>query len=175
MQDAPQWIAKLNLQPHPEGGYFREIYRSAEELDGITLKDKRKGTRNLATSIYFLLYSGEKSFFHRLRSDEIWYYHAGSPFNIYCIDEQGNSRNILLGSLPEMHQVPQVIIPAGTIFGAMVLENNSYSLAGCMVTPGFSFDDFELMSREYLLDKFPRERDLIIKLTRESKSSTLYY
>lgn len=175
MQDGTHWIMKLNLQPHPEGGHFREIYRSSEEAEGITLRDKRKGVRNLATSIYYLLRSGERSCFHRLRSDEVWYFHVGSPLHIYTIDIHGTLKTITLGIHPEQHQVPQIVIPAGTIFGALVTESNSYSLVSCMVAPGFSFEDFEMISREHMLDKFPKERDLIHKLTHESKSSTLYY
>lgn len=175
MQDASHWIVNLKLQSHPEGGFYREIYRSEEVIDGMTLTDKRKGTRNLATSIYFLLRSGEKSLFHRLRSDEIWYYQLGSPMNIYCIDMQGNFRLIVLGPEPGLQQLMQAVIPAGTIFASTVRENNSFSLAGCMVSPGFSFEDFEILSREYLLQKYPSEKDMIISLTKESKGSTLYY
>ncbi len=166
---------KLNLQPHPEGGHFREVYRCGEEIEGVTLRDKRKGVRNLATSIYYLLRSGERSCFHRLRSDEAWYFHAGSPMHIYTLDMHGALKTITLGVHPELHQVPQIVIPAGTIFGALVTESNSYSLVGCMVSPGFSFEDFEMISREHMLDKFPKERELIHKLTHESRSSTLYY
>jgi predicted cupin superfamily sugar epimerase len=175
MQDALQWILKLNLQPHPEGGHYREIYRSVEQVEGLNLKDKRKGQRSLATSIYFLLKSGDKSCFHRLKSDEIWYYQQGSPIHLYCIDEQGNLKEIFIGPESDQHQVLQTAIPAGTIFGARVHGENTYSLAGCMVSPGFSFEDFEILSRDFLLEKYPRHKDIIISLSCESKTSTHYY
>jgi predicted cupin superfamily sugar epimerase len=175
MQDAIYWIAKLNLKDHPEGGFYREVYRSGESIEGIHLKDKRKGHRNLATSIYFLLKTGEKSLLHRLKSDETWYYHFGSPIHIYCIDIHGNMKEVVIGPDIENHEYPQYTIPEGTIFGGLVHGNNSFCLASCMVAPGFSFDDFQLLSREFMLDKYPRYRDIILKLTVETKNSTLYY
>lgn len=175
MQDAQYWIDKLKLKGHPEGGYYREVYRSPELVDGIHLRDKREGKRNLATSIYFLLKSGEKSLLHRLKSDETWYFHHGSPIQLYCIDIQGILREVTLGQDIENHQYLQYTIPEETIFGGVVKGQNSYSLVSCMVSPGFSFEDFKLLSREHMLEKFPRHREVILKLTAETKNSTLYY
>ena len=175
MQDAQYWIKKLFLKEHPEGGYYREVYRSGEFVDGIHLKDKRKGNRNLATSIYFLLKSSEKSLLHRLKSDETWYYHFGSPIHLYCFDAHANLTEVVLGPDLEKHECLQFTISEGTIFGGLVHGQNNYCLTGCMVSPGFSFDDFQLLSREYMLDKYPRHRETILKLTAETKNSTLYY
>ena len=175
MQDAHYWISKLNLNEHPEGGYYREVYRSGELIDGIYLKNKRKGERNLATSIYFLLKSTEKSLLHRLKSDETWYYHHGAPIHLYCIDFQGNLKEIVVGPDIENHEHPQYTIPEGTIFGGLVSAQNTFCLSSCMVAPGFSFEDFQMLSREFMLDKYPRHREIILKLTAETKSSTLYY
>ena len=175
MQDASHWIVGLQLQPHPEGGHYRETYRCKDTADGMLLREKRTGMRSLSSSIYFLLCSGEKSLFHRLRSDEIWYYQLGSALNLCCIDDKGNSSTKVLGPHPSLQQVLQLAIPAGTIFGCYPAEQHSFTLAGCMVSPGFDFEDFEILSREYLLGKYPREHELIMQLTRETKSSTLYY
>ena len=175
MQDAQYWISKLNLLNHPEGGFYKEIYRSSEYIEGIHLKDKRKGNRNLATSIYFLLRSGEKSLLHRLKSDETWYYHFGSPMHLFCIEPRGDLKEIIIGTDIEKREYLQVTISEGTIFGGLVYGSGTYCLASCMVSPGFSFEDFQLMSREYMLEKYSKHKDIIIKLTSETKGSTLYY
>jgi predicted cupin superfamily sugar epimerase len=175
MQDAQYWIRKLSLKEHPEGGLYREVYRSPESIEGIHLKDKRQGDRNLATSIYFLLRSGEKSLLHRLKSDETWYYHHGHPINLYCIDFQGYLREVAIGPDIEKGEQLQYTIPEGTIFGGLVHGLDTFCLAACMVAPGFSFEDFQLLSREYMLEKYPKHKDIILKLTSETKNSTLYY
>jgi len=175
MQDAHYWIMKLSLIEHPEGGFYREVYRSPDSIEGIHLRDKRKGSRNLATSIYFLLKSGEKSLLHRLKSDETWYYHHGQPIHLFCIDFQGDLKEVVIGPDIEKHELPQYTIPEGTIFGGLVYGENTFSLASCMVAPGFSFDDFQLLSREYMLEKYPKYKDIILRLTAETKNSTLYY
>jgi predicted cupin superfamily sugar epimerase len=159
------WIKKLQLTPHPEGGYYREIYSSNNYTDLSFLTGTKEVKRSLSTSIYFLLKSGEVSKFHRLRSDEIWYYHHGSSITIHCIDVAGVPEDILLGSNADKGEVFQAVIPAGTIFGATVNDKDSYSLVSCMVSPGFNFDDFELMGREDLLSKFPDLKEMIIKFT----------
>jgi uncharacterized protein len=174
MQDALHWIRKLGLKEHPEGGFYRELYRSNDVVDGNHLKVKRQGTRNLATSIYYLLKSGEKSLLHRLKSDETWYYHYGSPFYLYCIDSQGDLREVKIGPNIENHEQLQYTIPEGTIFGGLVHGQDTYCLAGCMVSAGFSFEDFQLLSREYMLEQYPKHRDIILTLTAETKHSTLY-
>ncbi|MGA2668561.1 MAG: cupin domain-containing protein [Ignavibacteria bacterium] len=158
-------IDELKLTPHPEGGYYREIYSSNDLVDGSLLSEPRVGKRSLSTSIYFLLKSGEISQFHRLRSDEIWYFHFGSTIIIHVIDIDGRYNTIRLGSSIERNEVLQVVIPAGTIFGAEVKDINSYSLVGCMVSPGFHFEDFELMKRNEMLNIYPGLKDVILKFT----------
>jgi predicted cupin superfamily sugar epimerase len=175
MQDALYWISKLSLKEHPEGGFFREVYRSEESIDGINLKDRRKGPRNLATSIYFLLRSEEKSLLHRLKSDETWYYHYGEPIHLFCIDNQGNMKEVKIGPNIENHEHLQYTIPEGTIFGGLLHGRNTYCLVSCMVAPGFSFEDFQLLSREFMLEKYSKHREIILKLTAETPTSTLYY
>jgi predicted cupin superfamily sugar epimerase len=162
MQTKEYWIQKLNLQKHPEGGYFSEVYRSEEEIKREHLPSRYSGARNHSTSIYFLLTSDEFSAFHRIKSDETWHFYSGQPVTIHLINEKGNYRSVKLGSNPENGEVFQFTIPRGTWFAASVEEKDSYALVGCTVAPGFHFDDFELGDREVLLRMFP-EHEKVIK------------
>lgn len=163
MEEYKKIISHLGLEPHPEGGYYKEIYHSPRRITGSEEFPERAS----ATSIYFLLSSGDVSVFHRLTSDELWYYHSGASLNVYMINQDGNLHVQRLGMDLEKGDLPQVIVPAGTIFGAKLEEENTYSLVGCMVTPGFDFADFEMLSREELLKKFPIHQKIIWELTKE--------
>ncbi len=163
MNTAEYWIQHLNLQPHPEGGFFREIYRSNVETNHKNLPQGYQGNRRLSTSIYYLLRSGDISRFHRLRSDEIWYYHYGSTVKIVLINQEGHKYSRLLGPRPDRAEQPQVIIPAGTVFGAEITDSNSFGLYGCMVTPGFEYDDFEVFNKEDLIQAYPKHAGIIEK------------
>lgn len=166
MNTAEYFIEKLAMQPHQEGGYFKEIIASKQTIpmEDPTLKEDK--TRKLWTSIYFLLRDGEVSNFHRLQSDEMWYYHAGSSLTIYMITPQGEFITKELGITIEQGEAPQVLVPKGTIFGS-AMNKQGFSLVGCMVSPGFDFRDFELFKRDELLQKYPSYQDAIMKLTRE--------
>ncbi|MFZ5949143.1 MAG: cupin domain-containing protein, partial [Candidatus Rifleibacteriota bacterium] len=150
---------------HPEGGYYSETYRSAGKIPASALHDAYAGERCCLTSIYFLLDVGEVSKFHRLRSDEIWYYHAGNGLIIHQIDAEGVYRQTILGPDTENGQSFQIVVPAGTWFGATIIGADQPSLAGCAVAPGFDFADFELANRESLLAVFPAHREIIVPLT----------
>ena len=150
-------INQLEMKPHPEGGFYKETYRSIE-----TCIDE---TRNLKTAIYFLLRSEDVSHFHRIKSDEMWYYHAGSPLIIHSIDDQGIYKEQKVGINFSECEIPQYLVPKNTIFGSSVLENNSYSLVSCAVAPGFDFRDFELFTSEELLKDFPEHKEIIARLT----------
>lgn len=165
MPTAAFWIQHFNLRPHPEGGFYRETYRSTIEVENMDLRYGGQGKRRLSTSIYYLLRSGEKSKFHRLRSDEIWYFHYGSALKILIIDQEGNKHTRLLGANIEKAEHMQVLIPAGTVFAAEVIEKNSYSFIGCMVSPGFEFEDFELFSQDDLMQAYPQHSELIREFT----------
>lgn len=167
---ADYWINGLNLQEHSEGGYYSEDYKSKENILGCDLCISLSGTRSLATSIYYLLKSNQTSKFHRLVSDEIWYYHAGNSLSIYCIDENGILSVNRLGLDLNRGEKPQIVVPGGTIFGAIpggneIEDDYDYSLVGCMVTPGFDVADYQLMSREYMLSKYPQYKSIIYRLT----------
>ncbi len=165
MNTAEYWIQHLNLLPHPEGGFYREIFKSSIEVGNNVLPKGFSGSRRLSTSIYYLLRAGEISRFHRLRSDEIWYYHIGTGLKIVLIDPEGQKHVRLLGPKIEKAEHLQVFIPAGTIFGAELADSESFSLFSCMVSPGFEFDDFELFEKEDLLQAYPKHADIIEKFT----------
>jgi uncharacterized protein len=158
------WINHLDLSPHPEGGYFKEIYRNKTEISGKNLPGNYSGNRNLATSIYFLLDKDQVSKLHRLASDEIWYFHAGSSVIVHVF-YNGNYTLHTLGDNHRNNEQLQVILPAGSIFGAEVADKNSFGLFGCMVAPGFHFDDFDLIQGDNLINLYPMQNDLILRLT----------
>ncbi|MFN8153214.1 MAG: cupin domain-containing protein [Bacteroidia bacterium] len=152
-------IRQFQLLPHPEGGYYRETWRSTEKVATT------RGSRSAGTTIYFLLESGNFSAFHRLQSDEAWYFHLGSAVNIYLIYPDGEAATIQLGS-DLNHQHLQVILPAGTWFAAETIQSNSYTLVSCSVSPGFEFQDFELADKEELAAQYPDHRQLIERFCR---------
>ena len=156
MKTAEYYIKNLNMDPHIEGGYFKESFISNDEAR----KDKK-----LWSSIYFLLRTGEVSNFHRLKSDELWYYHDGEALTIYMITPEGELITSQLGKNIENGEMPQVLVPKGYIFGS-AMTNDGYSLVGCMVSPAFDYKEFELFDREYLLSLYPEHKEIILKLTR---------
>ncbi|WP_181350842.1 cupin domain-containing protein [Thalassobacillus sp. CUG 92003] len=160
---AEYWIDRLNLSEHPEGGFYRPTYESGR----WTAQENRE--RKLYTSIYFLLRSEDISHFHRLQSDELWYFHAGSSLKIHMITPEGKYEEITLGLHIENGEVPQFVVPKHTIFGSSVPAQEDYSLVGCMVSPGFDFEDFELFSQAELLEQYPQHKDIIMKMAYERK------
>ena len=165
MKNADYWIEKLEMLAHPEGGYFKEIYRASEIIDAGSLPNRYSSNHSFSTSIYFLLKSGQVSKFHRIKSDEIWHFYSGSPIIIYNLDELGNMNEFLLGEDFDKNQFFQVIMKANNWFAAHPLEDKSFSLVGCTVAPGFEFEDFELASRNELLQKYPQHKEIIIQHT----------
>ena len=159
-------IKKLDLKPHPEGGYFKETYRSTGIINQESLDGSFNGTRNYSTCIYFLLTSETFSAFHRIKQDEIWHFYEGSPIVLHTISERGEHQEFFIGTDFSKNQTPQLVIPAGSLFAAKVLEKDSYALVGCTVSPGFDFKDFGLPSKKELIAKFPQHKDLIKQFTR---------
>lgn len=174
---AQYWVSELNMQPHPEGGYFAETYRSAETIPSAGLPERFSGPRSFGTAIYFLLESHHFSSLHRIQSDEIWHYYAGRPLNVYVISPAGDLSLIRLGNNPERGEVFQAVVSAGCWFGSRpivdstvvdsTLKETGYSLVGCTVAPGFDFADFELARRNELLRLFPQHAELIRELANE--------
>lgn len=136
-------VEQYHLQPHPEGGYYCEVYKNKELIQGLPL----------ATSIYFLLGKDDISWYHRLQSDEIWYFHEGGTLLISMITPNGEYTEALLGT--REGATHQVVVPRNTIFGSKIVDGD-YALVGCMVSHGFSFDEFELFSYEELLQRYPQ-------------------
>ncbi|PIB34087.1 hypothetical protein BFP72_00910 [Reichenbachiella sp. 5M10] len=163
MTDLDNLIQTLSLVPHPEGGYYKETYRST---DSIQLASPFDGARNYSTCIYYLLTSETFSAFHRIKQDEIWHFYQGATIDLHLIHPDGRHELIEIGHDLGMGQVPQYVVPAGVWFAAEVNELDGYSLAGCTVAPGFDFQDFELADREELITKFPLHAELIRQYTR---------
>ncbi|OGR65558.1 MAG: hypothetical protein A2X31_00250 [Elusimicrobia bacterium GWB2_63_22] len=153
---AEELIRIYGLKPHPEGGFYRETYRSS---------GKTEGGRNLCTAIYFLLPAGQKSRMHRLKADELWDFYLGGPLTVGQLLPNGLEERVTMGSDPAAGQVQQLLVPAGCWFGAYPEPGTRFSLVGCTVAPGFEFDDFELRGRAALLRDFPASGGLITKLT----------
>lgn len=165
MKDSAYWIDKLQLEKHPEGGFYRETYRSGESLNENCLPDRFHGERSFSTAIYFLLRGDEISALHRIRSDEIWHFYTGSSLAIYRIDGSGDLSRIILGTDYDRGEVFQAVIRAGCWFGAAVKVQASFSLVGCTVAPGFDYSDFELGKREELIAVYPQHRSIIERLS----------
>lgn len=164
---AKYWVEKYNMQPHPEGGYFVETYRSDETIASDALPKRFEGKRNFGTAIYFLLENHHFSALHRIASDEVWHFYAGDALEVFCIHPDGTSEIIRLGGNPEKGEVFQAVVKAGTWFGSRPAVGSTYSLVGCTVAPGFDFADFEMPDRSWFLREFPQHTELIKALTRE--------
>jgi len=165
---ADKWIKDLGLEVHPEGGYFRETFRAEGEIDGTALPEKYGASRKYYTSIYFLLKDMEVSHFHRIKSDEIWAFHAGDALDIHVISPKGVYEILKLGLDISKGEKPQHIVKAGSWFGATLANGSAYSLVGCMVAPGFDFADFELAKRKDLITLYPDYQKVIIELTSDN-------
>ncbi len=163
MKTSKFWINKLDLLSHPEGGYFKEVYRSSEKIDLSSLPLGFNGNRSLSTSIYFLLEKGQFSAFHKIKSDEIWHFYDGNPLTIYVINVEGNIEQYKLGLDPDNNFLPQVTIPANCWFAAAT--KGDYTLVGCTVSPGFDFHDFTMADRNELINQFPVHRKIIEDFT----------
>jgi predicted cupin superfamily sugar epimerase len=162
--EAKKYSTLLQLHPHPEGGAYRETYRSALTLKADALPPGFNGDRQVSTMIYFLLSHGEFSAFHRIRSDEAWHFYAGSTLTIYEITVSGELHTHRLGSDLANGESFQHLIAAGSWFASRCEVPGSFTLVGCTVSPGFDFRDFEMASRDMLLHEFPQHASLISEL-----------
>lgn len=158
---AKEIIRSLGLIPHREGGHFREIYRSEGKCE-VSHETGAFNERNYSTAIYFLLNTGEKNLLHRIKSDEVWHFYEGSPLKIFEITAEGELRINLLGVDFSAGEQPVIVIRAGNWFCAQADgAPDSFTLAGCTVSPGFDFADFELADAENLSREFPRLEEFI--------------
>ncbi len=161
-------VETLELTPHPEGGYYRETYRSSESIPSHLLENPYQGDRNVCTCIYFLLTSDSFSAFHKIQQDEIWHFYKGAPIELHQISPNGQYTKSLVGNDMIAGHRPQLVVPGGNWFAAAIPELDSYALVGCTVAPGFDFQDFELADREKLIAEFPEHAEIIKKYTRNS-------
>jgi len=163
-RNAEFWIDTLGLARHPEGGWFRETYRSSESIPSEALPDRFQGLRPFCTAIYFMLKRGDFSALHRIKSDEIWHFHEGAPLTVHVLTPTGEQYGIRLGRDADNGERFQAVVPAGCWFGAETF--GEFSLVGCTVAPGFDFRDFEMADRANLASIFPQHIPFINRLTR---------
>jgi predicted cupin superfamily sugar epimerase len=157
-------IDRLELKKHPEGGFYKEVYRSIGESK-VDIDRGNIVIRNFATSIYFLITSDEFSAFHKIKQDEIWHFYQGNPITIHMLSKELGYQSKVVGHLQDTSE-PQFIVPANTWFATEVNRVNSYALVGCGVAPGFNFDDFELAKKDELEKEYPEYKDIIALFTR---------
>ena len=147
MQDIQSIIDALKLLPHPEGGYYKEVHRAQTIVKaGACATDK-----SAYTSIYYLLSGTDFSSWHRIKSDETWFFHLGCDVLIYFFDENKVLQTIQLGLAAQNFQAT---IPANTWFSAKPVSDTSFCLVSCVVAPGFEFNDFQLGTRDELIKEF---------------------
>ena len=157
--NAEDIINKLEMLPHPEGGYYKETYRSEEQTI-----NKEGNKRNTSTAIYFLLENNNISRFHRIKSDELWFFHQGNAIEIVSI-KNNKLVSITLGNDIDKGEVPQAVIPSNTWFGSSVKDGSGFGLVSCTVAPGFDFADFEMAKQDELLQEHPMLESVIKKYT----------
>lgn len=143
MSELPDWAQRLDLSPHPEGGWFRETWRSRLMTPQSALPPDYAGARSAGTAILFLLMAGQQSAWHTVRSAELWLYHRGSPLLLEVGSEQAGATTHLLGADIEAGEHPQLVVPEGHWQRARPRDDEP-TLVSCVVVPGFDFADFEL-------------------------------
>jgi predicted cupin superfamily sugar epimerase len=156
---AERLVERLGLRPHPEGGLYREVFRSQELLE------LPRGKRAALTAIHFVLPAGAFCAFHRVTSDEAWCHQGGDALELYVLSSAGELERHVLGPHLERGEQPLAIVPACAWQAAAVLGER-FAWCACLVAPGFDFADFELAPRAELEARFPAQRDLIRRFTR---------
>ena len=163
---AREFVQHYSLQPHPEGGWYKQTYKSAELIPHASLPPRFKGDRAFSTAIYFLLAAGDFSAFHRIQSDECWHFYAGDPLEVYIINSGGKLDIITLGNDISKGQLFQFVVPAGCWFASRPAKESAFSFVGCTVAPGFDFADFEMASAKMLTSENPQHKEIIETLCR---------
>jgi uncharacterized protein len=159
-------IQRYHLQPHPEGGWYVQTYKSNEEIAASALPERFGGNRPFSTAIYFLLEQGNFSAFHRIKSDECWHFYEGDPLEIFVLQQNGELNTIVLGKDFEKGQLFQYVVPANCWFASRPAPGSSYCFVGCTVSPGFDFTDFELATVDSLTATYPKHQTIISELCR---------
>ena len=166
MNTAQDIIEHLELIPHPEGGFYKETFRSEGSISKSELGEDYSGERSYSSAIYFLLTSDSFSAFHRIKQDEFWHHYDGAAINVHVIDSNGIYSCTRVGKGFKNGEVPQFVVKGGSWFASEVSDNSSFSLVGCTVSPGFDFNDFELAERPELIETYPEHLEVISRLTR---------
>jgi predicted cupin superfamily sugar epimerase len=161
-----QLVQQFDMLPHPEGGYYKENYRSDEIISSNTLPKRFSGDRCFSTAIYFLLEQGNFSAFHKIKSDECWHFYAGQTLNVYVLQYDGKLDTIRLGNDLNKGETFQFVVPANCWFASEPATNTDFSFVGCTVAPGFDFEDFELAKADELVQLFPQYETEIRRLCR---------
>ena len=159
-------IQRYGLVPHPEGGWYKQTYKSNEQIAAETLPKRFGASRFFSTAIYFLLEKGNFSAFNRIKSDECWHFYAGDPLLVHIIEQNGDLKVISLGSDHEKGQSFQYVVPANCWFASRPAPGSEYCFVGCTVSPGFEFEDFELADTTELSIMYPQHKSVIIELCR---------
>lgn len=166
MLTAQQLIKQYGLLPHPEGGWYKETYKSNENIPPAALPLRFSGSRTFSTAIYFLLEQGSFSAFHCIKSDECWHFYAGDELNIYVIQPDGTMNIIQLGNDIDKGQTFQYVVPANCWFASRPAPASKFCFVGCTVAPGFEFSDFELGNARALSLLYPQHANVINELCR---------
>jgi predicted cupin superfamily sugar epimerase len=166
MFTANQLISLYQLQAHPEGGWYKETYKSNETISANALPERFSGERTFSTAIYFLLEQGNFSAFHRIKSDECWHFYYGGPLQVFVLLPDGRLQITELGNDIAAGQVFQFTVPANCWFASRPAAASAYSFVGCTVAPGFDFADFELAEAGQLAVAFPAHTAIINELCR---------
>lgn len=165
-EDVRKIVERFGLVPHPEGGHFREVFRSQLAVEPVGAGSARRTRRSGGTLIYFLLAEREFSAFHRVRgADEIWHLYAGGPLELHTIDAAARHEVHWLTSDVE-RGAPAAVVPADWWQAARLAPGAAWALCGCTVAPGFEFADFEMPPAAELLAAFPAHERVVRELTR---------
>lgn len=167
MHTSLQLIEQFQLLPHPEGGWYKETYKSAETIAANALPQRFPGPRAFSTAICFLLEQGNFSAFHRIKSDECWHFYTGQPLEVFILFPEGRLEVITLGNDIEKGQLFQYVVPANCWFASRPAPESAFSFVGCTVAPGFDFADFELAHAAALCAEYPQYTTLINSLCRQ--------
>lgn len=167
MNSKNKLIQSLELIHHPEGGFYKETYRSEGNISKDVLSAEYSGDRSYSTGIYFMLTADTFSAFHKINQDEMWHFYDGAPIELHTITEDGTYSCVHIGRDIEKGEHLQYVVPGGVWFASRVKDNAEYALLGCTVAPGFDFADFVLPNTAEMTKMFPQHARIIEELTRE--------
>jgi predicted cupin superfamily sugar epimerase len=165
--EVDELIRILSLQPHIEGGYFRENYRSRQSVLGNALPESYSGERALGTAIYYLLIPGTFSALHQLKGDEVYHFYLGDPVEMLLLSPEGEIKEPVLGNQLAEGQHLQMLVPGLWWQGSKLRAGGRFALMGCTMAPGFDYQDFREGERQELAAAYPQAADGIALLTRK--------